>query len=80
MAVRTIPAQTIKTCDCCGDEVEAHNGRKEAKLMLKQHALDMKGFACADASRSMDLCDACAWKMENEVFSLVNQATQKGGA
>lgn len=80
MAVRTIPAQTIKTCDCCGDEIEAHNGRKEAKLMLKQHALDMQGCAHADASRSMDLCDACAWKMENAVISVISSAALKGGA
>ena len=78
MAIKTIPARTIKTCDCCGVEIKATNGCKEAKLTLKQHALDMQGSACADATCILDLCDGCAWTVSEAINKAV-AAQPKGG-
>ena len=59
MSTKTIPAQTIKTCDCCSVTMDGQNSRQEGKLTLNAHALDMHGHACADATRKFDLCDPC---------------------
>lgn len=55
MSTKTIPAQTIKTCDCCSVTMDGQNSRQEVKLTLNAHALDMHGHACADATRKFDL-------------------------
>lgn len=59
MSTKTIPAQTIKYCDCCGVEMDRQSSRQEGLLTLKAHALDMQGSPCADATRRLDLCDSC---------------------
>lgn len=59
MSTKTIPAHTIKTCDCCGSVMDSRNSVKEGGLVLKAHALDMQGSPCADATRRLDLCDSC---------------------
>ena len=59
MSTKTIPAQTIKTCDRCGVSMDSNNSRQEGKLTVNAHALDMHGHACADATRKFDLCDSC---------------------
>ena len=61
MSTKTIPAQTIKTCDCCQVVIGAQNSRKEGCLTLKANALDMQGAPCADATRKLDLCDSCLY-------------------
>ena len=63
MSTTTIPAQTIKTCDCCGVTMTTQNSRQEGQLTLNAHALDMHGHACADATRKLDLCDSCLYKV-----------------
>lgn len=55
MSTKTIPAQTIKTCDCCSVTMDGQNSRQEGKLTLNANALDMHGHACADATRKFDL-------------------------
>lgn len=67
MAVKTIPAQTIKTCDCCDVVMDGKNSRTEASMTLKAHALDMQGSPCADATRKLDLCDSCAYGVTKAV-------------
>lgn len=67
MSTKTIPAQTIKTCDCCGIVVDRKNGRQEGGLVLKAHALDMQGSPCADATRKLDLCDRCLYDVTKAV-------------
>jgi len=32
-------------------------------LTLNAHALDMQGSPCADATRKLDLCDSCLYKV-----------------
>lgn len=59
MTTRTIPAQTIKTCDCCGAEMTAVTAREDGQLVLKRNGLDMHGHAVADATMRWDLCDTC---------------------
>ena len=59
MATKTIPAKTVVTCDVCNVERSRGNGRLEAKLTLKRHALDMHGEPAADGTISFDLCDGC---------------------
>lgn len=63
MSTKTIPAQTIKTCDCCDTVMNGKTARQEGALILKAHALDMQGHACADATRKLDLCDRCLYKV-----------------
>ena len=63
MSTKIIPAQTIKTCDCCGVTMDRNNSRQEGKLTLNAHALDMQGSPCADATRKLDLCDSCLYKV-----------------
>ena len=63
MSTKIIPAQTIKSCDCCGVTTDRSNSRQEGKLTLNAHALDMQGAPCADATRKLDLCDWCLYKV-----------------
>lgn len=71
MSTKTIPAQTIKTCDCCGVTIDPQNSRQEGKLTLNVHALDMHGHACADATRKLDLCDSCLYKVAKAIDSVL---------
>lgn len=61
MSTKSIPAQTIKTCDCCGVVMDSKTARQDGGLVLKADALDMHGIAVADASRRIDLCDTCLY-------------------
>lgn len=81
MTIKTIPAQTIKTCDCCNKQIDRKNSVKDGKLTLKQDALDMQGSPCADATRIMDLCDNCLWDVNKALDVVLEKAktTQKGG-
>ncbi|MNR62989.1 hypothetical protein D3C85_1851510 [compost metagenome] len=57
--------------------MDSRNSVKEGGLVLKAHALDMQGSACADATRRLDLCDACV----NDVASALDAViAQKGPA
>lgn len=67
MSTKTIPAQTIKTCDCCGVVIDGRNSRQEGALVLKAHVLDMLGAPCADATRKLDLCDSCLYDVSKAV-------------
>ena len=67
MSTKIIPAQTIKTCDCCGVTMDRRNSRHEGKLTLNAYALDMQGSPCADATRKLDLCDSCLYKVEKAI-------------
>jgi len=62
-----IPEKVVTTCDCCGVELTASNSRHEGYLFLKQHALDLQGFACADASIKHDLCDTCLSRISTAI-------------
>lgn len=83
MSTKTIPAQTIKTCDCCGVTMTAQNSRQEGKLTLNAHALDMHGHACADATRKLDLCDSCLYVVGKAIDAAIQQvaapSSGKGG-
>lgn len=59
MSTKTIPAQVIKTCDCCESVMDHRNARQDAKLTLKFDVLDMQGSACAQGGSTLDLCDSC---------------------
>lgn len=59
MATKTIPAKTIVICDACGKECQTGERRHNARLTLKQDALDYQGSPCADATSHFDLCDGC---------------------
>ena len=78
MSTKTIPAQTIKTCDCCSVTMDGQNSRQEGKLTLHAHALDMHGHACADATRKFDLCDSCLFDGARAMDSAT--AARKQGA
>ena len=81
MAIKTIPAQTIKTCDCCGVVMDRRTtARQEGALTLKAHALDMQGAAFADATRKFDLCDSCLYAVTKAVDHAIGstQAAAKG--
>ncbi len=60
MSTKTIPAQTIKTCDCCNSVLSySTNHRQSGALHLKRDLLDMQGAPCASGAVSLDLCDDC---------------------
>ena len=81
MSTKTIPAQTIKTCDCCGVVMDGRNSRQEGALVLKAHALDMQGAPCADATRKLDLCDSCLHDVGNAIdAALAARSLAKEGA
>lgn len=63
MSTTTIPAKTVKTCDCCGITMDGKNDRQEGALHIKAHALDWSGCAVADASQKLDLCDGCLYEV-----------------
>ncbi|MFG6441108.1 hypothetical protein [Roseateles sp. LKC17W] len=67
MSITTIPAKTIKTCDRCKAVMDGRNDRQEGALLVKAHALDMHGHACADASRKFDLCDSCLYTVAKTI-------------
>ena len=71
MSSKTIPAQTIKTCDCCGVVMDGRNSVKEGGLVLKAHALDTQGSPCADATRRLDLCDSCLYDVAKAVDAVI---------
>lgn len=77
MAIKTIPAQTIKTCDCCTAVMDGHGARQEGRLTLKAHALDMQGFACADATQTFDLCDSCLYAVTKAVDAAIEAKRAK---
>ena len=77
MSTKTIPAQVIKTCDCCSVTMNGQNSRQEGKLTLNAHALDMYGHACADATRKLDLCDSCLFDVTKVIDSVI--AVRKEG-
>jgi hypothetical protein len=72
MAVKTIPAQTIKTCDCCDKVMDGRTARMDGGLTLKSHALDMQGSPCADATRKLDLCDSCVYVVTKAVDEAIS--------
>ena len=78
MSTKTIPAQTIKTCDCCSVTMDGQNSRQEGKLTLNAHDLDMHGHARADATRKFDLCDSCLFDVAKAIDSAI--AARKQGA
>ena len=78
MSTKTIPAQTIKTCDCCGVVMNNGSSRQEGALVLKAHALDMQGSPCADATRKLDLCDSCLYAVGKSIDAAI--AAKQGGA
>ena len=86
MSTKTIPAQTIKYCDCCSRVMDGGNSRQEGALVLKAHALDMQGAPCADATRKRDLCDSCLYAVTKAVDHALGstraaaQAAAKGAA
>lgn len=75
MSTKTIPAQIIKTCDGCDVKIDAQNSRQEGKLTLNVHALDMHGHACADATRKLDLCDSCLYKVAKAIEAALKDAS-----
>lgn len=79
MSIKTFPAQTIKTCDCCSVTMGGRNSRQEGKLTLNAHALDMYGHACADATRKLDLCDSCLFYVAKAIDETIS-ARKQGGA
>ena len=79
MSTKTIPTQVIKTCDCCGVTMAAQNSRQAGKLTLNAHALDMHGYACADATRKFDLCDSCLYKVEKAIDAAMASPTSAEG-
>ena len=78
MSTKTIPAQTIKTCDCCSVMMDGQNSRQEGKLTLNAYALDMYGHACADATRKFDLCDSCLFDVAKAIDSAIAARKQVG--
>ena len=82
MAIKTIPAQTIKTCDCCTAVMDGRTARQEGALTLKAHAIDMQGAACADATRKLDLCDSCLCAVTKAVDAAIaaKRAAAQGGS
>ena len=74
MSTKTIPAQTIKTCDCCGIVMNGNNSRQDGALVLKAHALDMQGSPCADATRKLDLCDSCLYDVGKAIDAAIDAA------
>lgn len=79
MSTKTIPAQTIQTCDCCGRTMDRKNSRQEGALTLKAHALDMQGFPCADATRNLDLCDSCLYSVGKALDEALRAAREAMG-
>lgn len=77
MAIKTIPAQTIKSCDSCGVTMDARNSRQEGGLVLKAHALDMYGSPCADATQKLDLCDSCLYTVTKAVDAAIETMRPK---
>ncbi len=82
MSKKTIPAQSITTCDCCGVVMDGGNSRQEGALVLKAHALDMQGAQCADATRKLDLCDPCLYAVGTAIDAVLAARAQskEGGA
>lgn len=71
MSTKTIPAQTIKTCDSCGTVMTSKNSRQAGLLKLRLHVLDMQGSACADGSRELDLCDECLYHVTKSIDHVI---------
>ena len=80
MSIKTIPAQTIKTCDSCQVVINVSNARQAGHLTLKAHALDMQGSPCADATQQRDLCDSYLYVVGKAIdAAIAAQAAQKNG-
>lgn len=80
MTTRTIPAQIIKTCDCCGAEMTPLTAREDGQLVLKRNALDLHGHAVADATQKWDLCDTCVHLAARTIAPFITKTIVTDGA
>lgn len=64
---KTIPAQTIITCDICKKDNPVR--KRQAVLTMKRDALDYMGDPSADGTYTLDLCDSC----ETTISELINK-------
>lgn len=79
MSVTSIPAKTIKNCDCCKVVMDNKTARQEGALTLKAHALDFQGCPVADATRRLDLCDGCLYTVGNAIDAAIASASAVEG-
>jgi hypothetical protein len=77
VSTKIIPAQVIKTCDCCSKTMDSGNSRQDGRLILHAHALDMQGSPCADATRKLDLCDSCLYKVGSAIDAAISKEQAK---
>lgn len=76
MATRHIPAVTIRTCDRCG-RGDTARWKKDARITMKRHGLDMLGDAACDATVVLDLCDECETIVTNAINSVSLSPSEK---
>ena len=77
MTTKTIPAQTIKVCDCCDVIMNRENSRQDGGLILKADVLDMHGHAVASETRKLDLCDSCLHDMEKGIGAVLRSKAEQ---
>ena len=83
MATKEIPARTEVTCDACRvlchEKFGPGQRKRDTKLILRRHILDMLGDPAADGTIEFDFCDACASIIEAAINQAVEEIRQKRG-
>ena len=71
MTTQVIPAQTIKTCDCCQCTCDLSNSLQEGHMKITAHALDPNNQPCGSAAKEWDLCDSCLRELQYAVKNTI---------
>lgn len=59
MTTKTIPQQTIVTCDRCGRDITKSHRAMRGAIHVERAGLDFQGVAVASNDIDFDLCDPC---------------------
>ena len=74
MSRRTVPEQTVVTCDGCGTD-NPHAFRLSCQASFSSDAVALDGVSWSRRETKFDFCDVCGQKF----VDIANQVFPKGG-
>ena len=72
MAKKEIPAQTVYTCDFCGNELTDKSWHNSGMVKISRSVHDNYGHAVAEDRRHYDLCDTCFHAVTKAIEEVIN--------
>ncbi len=71
MAKKEIPARTIWTCDCCGNELTKSNWYTQGMVNVSAVARDFSGGMVGEERNHYDLCDTCFHAVQKAIIETI---------